>query len=127
MLNSIAARIYVIPIVVVICFIVFLLTVTINGLASASLIRQLQKEDFPKLLLAEQRIVSLNSISESFMGAAITGESEDIDSAEKSHKELMELNSRVSELDKSSTRSLDAQNEKLEAYYSLAKNISLSI
>ncbi|MCC2604708.1 methyl-accepting chemotaxis protein [Planctobacterium marinum] len=126
-INSIAARIYIIPTVGVICFLIFLISVTVNGLASSALLSSLESNDYPKLQLAEKRVALLKSVSESFVSAAITADSDAVATAEAFYSELSEVNNSLISLDLERSEFLSRQVNALENYFALSKRLVMAL
>jgi len=126
-MNSIKFRIYIIPAVGIICFLCFLLIVTLNGNQSVKKLTSLESIEYPVLKLSEQRINKLKQISETFVTAVMTGDADAVEKAAIQRQELIKINQALLDIDSLHSATLKKQRADFDKYYALASKIASAL
>ncbi|SDZ98764.1 methyl-accepting chemotaxis protein [Alkalimonas amylolytica] len=121
---SIAKKIYLIPLIGTISFLIYLTLATSTAQNNARTLENTRDVQFPVLQAAENSLVLLERISESLASAVTTGDEDSLQMAQQFSQQMSQSLQRVSQLDQRFAQEVRTINQSFDTYYRAAYTIS---
>lgn len=121
---SIAKKIYLIPLIGTISFLIYLVLATSTAQSNARTLENTRDVQFPVLQAAENSLVLLERISESLASAVTTGDEESLQIAAQFSQQLTQGLQRIGQLDNRFQQEAQSINQSFDGYYRAAYKIS---
>lgn len=121
---SIAKKIYLIPLIGTISFLIYLVLATSTAQNNARTLENTRDVQFPVLQAAENSLVLLERISESLASAVTTGDDESLQIAAQFSQQLTQGLQRIGQLDNRFQQEMQSISRSFDGYYRAAYNIS---
>lgn len=121
---SIAKKIYLIPLIGTISFLIYLILATSTAQNNARTLENTRDVQFPVLQAAENSLVLLERISESLASAVTTGDDESLQIAEQFSQQLTQGLQRIGQLDNRFQQEVQTISQSFAGYYRAAYTIS---
>ncbi|MEE2023307.1 MULTISPECIES: methyl-accepting chemotaxis protein [Alkalimonas] len=121
---SIAKKIYLIPLIGTISFLIYLALATNTAQNNARTLENTRDVQFPVLQAAENSLVLLERISESLASAVTTGDEDSLLVAQQFSGQLTQSLQRIGQLDQRFAQELRAISQSFDSYYRAAYTIS---
>jgi methyl-accepting chemotaxis protein len=121
---SIAKKIYLIPLIGTISFLIYLFLATSTAQNNARTLENTRDVQFPVLQAAENSLVLLERISESLASAVTTGDDESLQIAAQFSQQLTQGLQRIGQLDNRFQQEIQSISRSFDGYYQAAYKIS---
>lgn len=121
---SIAKKIYLIPIIGTLSFVIYLVLASITALNNVTTLEQTRDVQFPVLQAAQSSLVLLERIKESLASAVTTGDAEALTGAAGFSNKLLESLNQISQLNRAYTSDINTIKQSYDAYYQVAHKVS---
>lgn len=121
---SIAKKIYLIPLIGTISFLIYLILATTTAQSNARTLENTRDVQFPVLQAAENSLVLLERISESLASAVTTGDDESLKIAAQFSMQLIQGLQRIGQLDNRFQQEAQSISRSFDTYYQAAYKIS---
>jgi len=121
---SIAKKIYLIPLIGTLMFVVFLGLSTKTALSNVKTLENTRDIQFPVLQASESALVSLERLKESLASAVTTGDEEALNGANKFAEQMKKQLTTVGQLESEVSREVSQILQSFDAYYSVAFKVS---
>ncbi|QBL10109.1 methyl-accepting chemotaxis protein [Rheinheimera sp. D18] len=121
---SIAKKIYLIPIIGTLSFVIYLVLASITALNNVTTLEQTRDVQFPVLQAAQSSLVLLERIKESLASAVTTGDAEALTGAAGFSNKLHESLNQISQLNRAYTSDINTIKQSYDAYYQVAHKVS---
>ncbi|MDP4536262.1 methyl-accepting chemotaxis protein [Alkalimonas collagenimarina] len=121
---SIAKKIYLIPLIGTISFLIYLVLATSTAQNNARTLENTRDVQFPVLQAAESSLVLLERISESLASAVTTGDDESLQIAAQFSQQLTQGLQRIGQLDNRFQQEMQSISRSFDGYYRAAYTIS---
>jgi len=121
---SIAKKIYLIPLIGTLMFVVFLGLSTKTALSNVKTLENTRDIQFPVLQASESALVSLERLKESLASAVTTGDEEALNGANKLAEQMKKQLTTVGQLESEVSREVSQILQSFDAYYSVAFKVS---
>ncbi|ALZ76055.1 chemotaxis protein [Rheinheimera sp. F8] len=121
---SIAKKIYLIPLIGTLMFVVFLGLSTKTALSNVKTLENTRDIQFPVLQASESALVSLERLKESLASAVTTGDEEALNGANKLAEQMKKQLTTVGQLESGVSREVSQILQSFDAYYSVAFKVS---
>ncbi|OBP16116.1 chemotaxis protein [Rheinheimera sp. SA_1] len=121
---SIAKKVYLIPFIGTISFIVYLVLATVTALNNVKTLESTRDIQFPVLQAAESGLVALERVKESLASAVTTGDEEALKISDGFSQQLKKQLNQVSQLDAALREEISPILSSFDDYYSVAFKVS---
>lgn len=121
---SIAKKIYLIPLIGTLMFVVFLGLSTKTALSNVKTLESTRDIQFPVLQASESALVSLERLKESLASAVTTGDEEALNGANKLAEQMKKQLTTVGQLESEVSREVGQILQSFDAYYAVAFKVS---
>uniref|UniRef100_UPI004048AC76 methyl-accepting chemotaxis protein n=1 Tax=Rheinheimera sp. TaxID=1869214 RepID=UPI004048AC76 len=121
---SIANKIYLIPLIGTISFIIYLALASNTALNNVNTLEQTRDVQFPVLQSAQSSLVLLERVKESLASAITTGDEETLNSANTFSKQLTQELNNISQLNRDYASDVQSILQSYDAYYQVAYKVS---
>ncbi len=121
---SIAKKIYLIPLIGTLMFVVFLGLSTKTALSNVKTLENTRDIQFPVLQASESALVSLERLKESLASAVTTGDEEALNAANKLAEQMKKQLTTVGQLESEVSREVGQILQSFDAYYAVAFKVS---
>ena len=121
---SIAKKIYLIPLIGTISFLIYLLLATSTAQNNARTLENTRDVQFPVLQAAENSLVLLERISESLASAVTTGDEDSLMLARQFSEQMNQALQRINQLDQRFAQEVRTIQQSFDGYYRAAYTIS---
>jgi methyl-accepting chemotaxis protein len=121
---SIAKKIYLIPLIGTLMFVVFLGLSTKTALSNVKTLENTRDIQFPVLQASESALVSLERLKESLASAVTTGDEEALNGANKLAEQMKKQLTTVGQLESEVSREVSQILQSFDAYYAVAFKVS---
>ena len=121
---SIAKKIYLIPLIGTLMFVVFLGLSTKTALSNVKTLENTRDIQFPVLQASKSALVSLERLKESLASAVTTGDEEALNGANKLAEQMKKQLTTVGQLESGVSREVSQILQSFDAYYSVAFKVS---
>ncbi len=121
---SIAKKVYLIPFIGTISFIIYLVLATVTALNNVKTLETTRDIQFPVLQAAESGLVALDRVKESLASAVTTGDEEALNISAGFSQQLKKQLNQVSELDAALQQEISPILASFDDYYSVAFKVS---
>ncbi|WP_306522233.1 methyl-accepting chemotaxis protein [Rheinheimera sp.] len=121
---SIAKKIYLIPFIGTISFIIYLVLATVTALNNVKTLESTRDIQFPVLQAAESGLVALERVKESLASAVTTGDEEALNISNAFADQLKKQLNQVSTLDAALSKEISPILSSFEGYYAVAFKVS---
>ncbi|HCU65248.1 MAG TPA: methyl-accepting chemotaxis protein [Rheinheimera sp.] len=121
---SIAKKIYLIPFIGTISFIIYLVLATVTALNNVKTLESTRDIQFPVLQAAESSLVALERVKESLASAVTTGDEEALNISNAFADQLKKQLNQVSTLDSDLSKEISPILSSFDSYYSVAFKVS---
>lgn len=121
---SIAKKIYLIPFIGTISFVIYLVLATVTALNNVKTLESTRDIQFPVLQAAESGLVSLERVKESLASAVTTGDEEALKISNSFADQLKKQLNQVGTLDSNLNKELSPILSSFEGYYAVAYQVS---
>jgi methyl-accepting chemotaxis protein len=121
---SIAKKIYLIPLIGTLMFVVFLGLSTKTALSNVKTLESTRDIQFPVLQASESALVSLERLKESLASAVTTGDEEALNGANKLAEQMKKQLTTVRQLESEVSREVGQILQSFDAYYAVAFKVS---
>ena len=121
---SIAKKIYLIPLIGTISFLIYLLLATSTAQNNARTLENTRDVQFPVLQAAENSLVLLERISESLASAVTTGDEDSLVLARQFSEQMNQALQRINQLDQRFAQEVRTIQQSFDGYYRAAYTIS---
>ncbi|WP_348733654.1 methyl-accepting chemotaxis protein [Rheinheimera texasensis] len=121
---SIAKKIYLIPLIGTLMFVVFLGLSTKTALSNVKTLESTRDIQFPVLQASESALVSLERLKESLASAVTTGDEEALNGANKLAEQMKKQLTTVGQLESEVSREVGQILQSFDAYYTVAFKVS---
>lgn len=121
---SIAKKVYLIPFIGTISFIVYLVLATVTALNNVKTLESTRDIQFPVLQAAESGLVALERVRDSLAGAVTTGDEEALKISDGFAQQLKKQLNQVSQLDATLRQEISPILSSFEDYYTVAFKVS---
>lgn len=121
---SIAKKIYLIPLIGTLMFVVFLGLSTKTALSNVKTLESTRDIQFPVLQASESALVSLERLKETLASAVTTGDEEALNGASKLAEQMKKQLTTVGQLESEVSREVGQILQSFDAYYSVAFKVS---
>ncbi|TXH92972.1 MAG: methyl-accepting chemotaxis protein [Rheinheimera sp.] len=121
---SIAKKIYLIPLIGTLMFVVFLGLSTKTALSNVKTLESTRDIQFPVLQASESALVSLERLKESLASAVTTGDEEALNGANKLAEQMKKQLTTVGQLETEVSREVAQILQSFDAYYTVAFKVS---
>lgn len=122
--RSIAKKIFLIPVIGTLMFLVFLGLSTRTALTSVHTLEHTRDVQFPVLQRSESALVQLERVKESLAGAVTTGDEEALKTAANFAEQLKKSLSEIVQLEKASASDISQIQKTFDEYYGVAFKVS---
>lgn len=121
---SIAKKIYLIPLIGTLMFVVFLGLSTKTALSNVKTLESTRDIQFPVLQASESALVSIERLKESLSSAVTTGDEEALNTANTFAEQLKKQLQRAGQLDHDVSKEVQQILQSFDAYYAVAYKVS---
>jgi methyl-accepting chemotaxis protein len=121
---SIAKKIYLIPLIGTLMFVVFLGLSTKTALSNVKTLESTRDIQFPVLQASESALVSLERLKEALASAVTTGDEEALNGANKLAEQMKKQLTTVGQLESEVSREVSQIIQSFDAYYAVAFKVS---
>ncbi len=121
---SIAKKIYLIPFIGTISFVIYLVLATVTALNNVKTLENTRDIQFPVLQAAESSLVALERVKESLASAVTTGDEETLKISDGFAEQLKKQLNQVGQLDAKLKQELNPILASFDSYYSVAYKVS---
>ncbi len=121
---SIAKKIYLIPFIGTISFVIYLVLATVTALNNVKTLESTRDIQFPVLQAAENGLVALERVKESLASAVTTGDEEALKTSNSFADQLKKQLNQVGMLDSNLNKELSPILSSFEGYYAVAYQVS---
>ncbi len=121
---SIAKKIYLIPLIGTLMFVVFLGLSTKTALSNVKTLESTRDIQFPVLQASESALVSLERLKESLASAVTTGDEEALNGANKLAEQMKKQLTTIGQLESEVSRDVSQILQSFDAYYTVAFKVS---
>jgi methyl-accepting chemotaxis protein len=121
---SIAKKVYLIPFIGTISFIIYLVLATVTALNNVKTLESTRDIQFPVLQAAESSLVALERVKESLASAVTTGDEEALKISDGFAQQLQKQLNQVSQLDAELRQEISPILSSFDDYYSVAFKVS---
>jgi methyl-accepting chemotaxis protein len=121
---SIAKKIYLIPFIGTISFVIYLVLATVTALNNVKTLENTRDIQFPVLQAAESSLVALERVKESLASAVTTGDEETLKISDSFAEQLKKQLNQVGRLDAKLKQELNPILSSFDSYYSVAYKVS---
>ncbi len=121
---SIAKKIYLIPFIGTISFVIYLVLATVTALNNVKTLENTRDIQFPVLQAAESSLVALERVKESLASAVTTGDEEALKTSDSFAEQLKKQLNQVGQLDAKLKQELNPILTSFDSYYRVAYKVS---
>jgi methyl-accepting chemotaxis protein len=121
---SIAKKIYLIPFIGTVTFLIYLVMATTTALGNSKTLKNTRDIQFPVLQTSESALVSLERVKESLAGAVTTGDEEALKNANVVAEQLKKQLGQIGQLDSNLNREISQIIKTFDDYYAVAFQVS---
>lgn len=121
---SIAKKIYLIPFIGTISFVIYLVLATVTALNNVKTLENTRDIQFPVLQAAESSLVALERVKESLASAVTTGDEEALKTSDSFAEQLKKQLNQVGQLDAKLKQELNPILASFDSYYRVAYKVS---
>ena len=121
---SIAKKIYLIPFIGTVTFLIYLVMATTTALGNSKTLKNTRDIQFPVLQTSESALVSLERVKEALAGAVTTGDEEALKNANVLAEQLKKQLGQIGQLDSELNRETSAIIKTFDDYYAVAFQVS---
>jgi methyl-accepting chemotaxis protein len=121
---SIAKKIYLIPFIGTISFVIYLVLATVTALNNVKTLENTRDIQFPVLQAAESSLVALERVKESLASAVTTGDEETLKISDSFAEQLKKQLNQVGQLDAKLKQELNPILTSFDSYYGVAYKVS---
>ena len=121
---SIAKKIYLIPLIGTLSFIIYLVLASNTALNNVNTLEQTRDVQFPVLQAAQSSLVLLERVKESLASAVTTGDEEALSGTANFNKQLIQDLNRIAELNRDYSSAVSNVKQSYDAYYQVAYKVS---
>ncbi len=121
---SIAKKIYLIPFIGTVTFLIYLVMATTTALGNSKTLKNTRDIQFPVLQTSESALVSLERVKEALAGAVTTGDEEALKNANVLAEQLKKQLGQIGQLDSALNRETSAIIKTFDDYYAVAFQVS---
>ncbi|XPF95325.1 methyl-accepting chemotaxis protein [Colwellia sp. RE-S-Sl-9] len=124
---SVSAKIYLIPIIGTISFVIYLTLSTFNANNNVDILSDAKDVQFPVVHYSKEVSVAIVKVSELLNTAVTTGDEDSISAADEKTVEIKGLFEKIGSIDKRFLSTQEKMQAEFDDYYSKAKSLSLSM
>ena len=121
---SIAKKIYLIPFIGTVTFLIYLVMATTTALGNSKTLKNTRDIQFPVLQTSESALVSLERVKEALAGAVTTGDEEALKNANVLAEQLKKQLGQIGQLDSELNRETSSIIKTFDDYYAVAFQVS---
>lgn len=121
---SIAKKIYLIPFIGTVTFLIYLVMATTTALGNSKTLKNTRDIQFPVLQTSESALVSLERVKEALAGAVTTGDEEALKNANVLAEQLKKQLGQIGQLDSALNRETSSIIKTFDDYYAVAFQVS---
>jgi methyl-accepting chemotaxis protein len=121
---SIAKKIYLIPFIGTVTFLIYLVMATTTALGNSKTLKNTRDIQFPVLQTSESALVSLERVKEALAGAVTTGDEEALKNADALAEQLKKQLGEIGQLDSDLNREISPIIKTFDDYYAVAFQVS---
>ncbi len=121
---SIAKKIYLIPLIGTVSFVIYLVLATVTALNNVKTLENTRDIQFPVLQAAESSLVALERVKESLASAVTTGDEEALKTSDSFAEQLKKQLNQVGQLDAKLKQELNPILASFDSYYRVAYKVS---
>jgi len=121
---SIAKKIYLIPFIGTVTFLIYLVMATTTALGNSKTLKNTRDIQFPVLQTSESALVSLERVKEALAGAVTTGDEEALKNANVLAEQLKKQLGQIGQLDSDLNREISPIIKTFDDYYAVAFQVS---
>ncbi len=121
---SIAKKIYLIPLIGTVSFVIYLVLATVTALNNVKTLENTRDIQFPVLQAAESSLVALERVKESLASAVTTGDEEALKTSDSFAEQLKKQLNQVGQLDAKLKQELNPILTSFDSYYRVAYKVS---
>lgn len=121
---SIAKKIYLIPLIGTLSFIIYLILASNTALNNVSTLEQTRDVQFPVLQSAQSSLVLLERVKDSLASAVTTGDEEALSGAANFSKQFAQDLARIAQLNRDYAGAVSQVQQSYDAYYQVAYQVS---
>jgi methyl-accepting chemotaxis protein len=121
---SIAKKIYLIPLIGTISFVIYLILASNTALNNVNTLEQTRDIQFPVLQAAQNSLVLLERVKDSLASAVTTGDLEALAAAAGFSNKLVDALNKISQLNRSYASEVNQIKQSYDAYYQVAYQVS---
>ena len=121
---SIAKKIYLIPFIGTVTFLIYLVMATTTALGNSKTLKNTRDIQFPVLQTSESALVSLERVKEALAGAVTTGDEEALKNANVLAEQLKKQLGQIGQLDSELNRETSSIIKTFDDYYGVAFQVS---
>lgn len=121
---SIAKKIYLIPIIGTLSFVIYLVLASITALNNVTTLEQTRDVQFPVLQAAQSSLVLLERVKESLASAVTTGDAEALTGVTSFSNKLNESLNQIAQLNRAYASDINTIKQSYDDYYQVAHKVS---